>query len=203
MRIVIAISLAIMITGFAGASFAQEKVRVDPDPGKAGAGLYLLDPGHTSVLAKISHLGLSRFTLKFDEVKGRYTYDPAKPEATQVTITINPRTVNSGVEQLNVELYGPRWMNSAQYPEIKFVSKSIRRAGGSIRAMTGDLSLMGVTRPVTFEVTYRGSASEFGGTRMGFSATAKIKRSDFGFRTMLPQIGDDVDLIIETEFTKV
>jgi polyisoprenoid-binding protein YceI len=85
---------------------------------------------------------------------------------------------------------------------MTFTSTKITRAAGNEGQMTGDLTFLGVTKPVTLDVTYYGAGVAMGATKMGFSATGSIKRSDFGFMTMMGPLGDQVDLQIEAEFIK-
>jgi polyisoprenoid-binding protein YceI len=194
--------------GFTAAAFAGLAAAQPPmggpnkDPAAAPAGLYKEDPGHTSVIAKITHMGLSHFAMRFSKVQGTYVYDPAHPEATKVSITIDPASVLTGVPVLDTELAGDKFMNTAKYPTITFVSTGIHRTGPDQGMMDGNLTMMGVTKPVTLNVVYNGEANAMGATKMGFSATTTIRRSDFGFGTMIPMLGDEVQIQIETEFAK-
>ena len=94
-------------------------------------------------------------------------------------------------------------MNAAKFPTIGFNSSSLVLTGPTTGKMTGDLTFLGVTKPVTLDLVWNGfGPGMMGGTRTGFSATGSIKRTDFGFNTYVPVIGDQVDLLIEIEFTK-
>jgi polyisoprenoid-binding protein YceI len=180
----------------------------DTDPAKAAAGAYKQDGTHTSLVAKISHGGgLSNFTFRFDKVDITYVYDPAKPAATEVTAIIDPKSISTGYEKhatdkdFNAEVYGDRFLKSAQFPQITFKSTAIVHNGPTGK-MTGDLSFMGMTRPITLDVTYNGSVVQNGRSKMGFSARGVLKRSEFGFNTMIGPLGDDVPFVIETELVK-
>jgi polyisoprenoid-binding protein YceI len=194
------ISLGLALISFAPSAFAA-----DNNPAVAAAGTYKNDPLHTSVTAKISHSGgLSNFTFRFTKTDISYTYDPAKPTATQVTAVIGAASVATDYERnatnkdFNAEVAGERFLQSAKFPTFTFKSTSIK-ANGATGTMTGDLTLMGVTKPVTLNVTYNGSAVQQGTPKMGFSATGVVKRSDYGFTAMIGPLGDDVHVIIETE----
>lgn len=172
------------------------------DPAAAAAGLYTLDTRHASLTARIMHLGFSNYTFRFNRLDARFQYDPAKPEASEVTVTVDPASIDTGSTAFNEELAGERFLNVAKHPTMTFTSTKITRAGGNKGRMTGDLTFLGVTRPVTLDVTYYGSGVAMGATKMGFSASGTIKRSDFGFMTMMGPLGDEVQLQIEAEFVK-
>jgi polyisoprenoid-binding protein YceI len=194
------VSLGLALIGFAPVAFAA-----DNNPAAAAAGTYKNDPLHTSVTAKISHGGgLSNFTFRFTKTDITYTYDPAKPDATQVTAVIGAASVATDYERnatnkdFNAEVAGDRFLQSAKFPTFTFKSTSIKH-NGPTGTMTGDFTMMGVTKPITLNVTYNGSAVAQNTPKMGFSATGVVKRSDFGFNAMIGPLGDDVHVSIETE----
>lgn len=167
------------------------------------AGEYTLDPTHSSLTARVSHIGFSNFTLRFDGLSGSLVYDPAHPEMASVKVTVDPKSVDTQVPALTAELQGQKWLNAAQYPAITFLSKAVRPEAGGHGKVDGELSLLGVTKPVTLDVDFNGSGKGLmGETRAGFSASTVIKRSDFGLKTYEPVIGDEVRFVIEAEFTK-
>ena len=173
------------------------------DPAKVPAGTYVLDPRHASLIAKIPHLGgFSRYTLRFDKLQGGFTYDPAAWQGTKLTLTIDPKSVDTGDAAFNKQIAG--YFHPEKYPAITFVSTSITESAPGQGQVTGDLTFHGVTRPVTLNVTFNGVGPGLlgAGTRMGFSGTARIKRSDFNETAVSQWAGDDVDLLFEVEFTK-
>ena len=174
----------------------------DTNPAAAAAGLYKLDTRHASLTARIMHLGFSNYTFRFNTLDASFQYDPAKPEASKVTVSVDPASIDTGSTTFNQELAGERFLNVAKHPTMTFTSTKITRAAGNKGQMTGDLTFLGVTKPVTLDVTYYGAGVAMGATKMGFSATGSIKRSDFGFMTMMGPLGDQVDLQIEAEFVK-
>jgi polyisoprenoid-binding protein YceI len=194
------VTLGLALIGFAPAAFAA-----DNNPAVAAAGTYKNDPLHTSVTGKISHSGgLSNFTFRFTKTDITYTYDPAKPADTKVTAVIGAASIATDYERnatnkdFNAEVAGDRFLQSAKFPVFTFKSTSIKN-NGPTGTMTGDFTMMGVTKPITLNVTYNGSAVQQGTAKMGFSATGVVKRSDFGFTAMIGPLGDDVHVIIETE----
>ena len=174
------------------------------DPAKVPAGDYVLDKRHASLLVKVPHMGgFSKFTMRFDRLDGRFTYDPTTWGATKVTITADPTSINTGLPDFDKTIAGPSYFDSAKYPAITFVSTRAEGADGK-GTVLGDLTFHGVTKPVVLDVTFNGAGPGMmgAGTRIGFSGTTRLKRSDFGVTTMSQFAGDDLDLLFEVEFTK-
>lgn len=176
------------------------------DPAQLPAGQYVLDDKHASLTAKLAHMGgFSNFTLRFDKLDGGFTYDPANLAATKVTINVDAASIHTGVATFDKQLLGQTFLNAAQHPKMTFVSTAVSAGADGRGQVTGDLTFHGVTRPVTLEVTFNGFGPGLfgGGTRLGFSGTGQIKRSDFGMTNPAPKYaGDEVALQFEVEFTK-
>ena len=201
--------VAMAVAPFDGAAFpaaAQapdaQPPEVSSDPAQAPAGTYTLDKAHTSVTMKVSHLGLSYYTLRFDGVEGSVSYDPAHPDAARLQVSIDPNSIDTGVvafdRQIATEVF-----DAARYPRITFVSTAVRPGGEGRGVVLGDLSFHGATKPVRLDVIFNGAGQAPGRpTRMGFSASTVIRRSDFGAAKYLPAVGDDVSVLVEAEFTK-
>jgi len=173
------------------------------DPAKVPAGDYVLDPHHASLLVKIPHMGFSNYTMRFDKLDGHFTYDPANWTATRVTITVDPTSINTGQPSFDKTIAGPEYFNAGKYPVITFVSTGVSGQDGK-GTVTGDLTFHGVTKPVALDVVFNGVGPGLlgVGTRLGFSGTTHIKRSDFGVTAVSQFTGDDLELMFETEFTK-
>lgn len=194
---------------FAGAAAAQqlpgvvghaERELVDDDPAKAADGNYELDLSHTSVIGRVLHGNLSFYTFRFNTIEGSYTYDSANPEATKVEVTIDTASIDSNLPSFDRRLAGPDFLDAERYPVIKFVSTEIKLTDMNHGTMTGDLSFHGVTRPITFDVTFNGGGPVGRRIGMGFSATTFLMMADYGMDITLNNIVDGVSLIIETEF---
>ena len=184
-------------------------------PITAPAGDYVLDRAHTSVHFRVSHLGFSNYTARFTGVTGRLKFDPAAPAAQTVSAEIDAGSVRTdyvGPPAVDFDSEIERsFLHADKHPKITFVSTKVEPTGPRAARVTGDLTLNGVTRPVTLETTFNGgyppNAMDPGGARVGFSARGRFKRSDFGVSYGLPAPGsnmgvfDDVEVIIETEFT--
>lgn len=173
-------------------------------PADMPAGEWQLDPTHASVTVKVSHLGFSLFTLRFDKIDARFTYDPADPSRTAVAAGVDPGSVNTGQRALDQALAGADWFGAAQGQTIRFVSRSIDVGDGRKGRMCGDLTMRGITRPVTFDVVFNGIGTGFGPPtpRAGFSATGTIRKSEYGMTRFADLLGDDIIVQIEAEFLK-
>ena len=175
-------------------------------PSAAPAGNYRLDPTHASVTWSLSHAGLSNYTARFDTISGALDYTPDAPQNSRVDIRIDPKSVNTGLPKFNEEIAtSGNYFDADTYPEIRFVSTGIKLTGEATGLITGDLTLKGVTKPVTLDVIFNGAGKSFGnpGKTLGFSATTKFKRSEYNMGHLVAfGIGDEVTLRIETEFNE-
>ena len=186
-------------------------------PSEAPAGTYDMDLDHTSVVFRASHMGLSHYTARFTKAGGKLVFDPANPAAQSVTATIDAGSLQTAYPEaakLDFDaLIEKEFLDTAKSPQITFRSTKVEPTGANTARLTGDLTLHGVTKPVVLEATYNGgykaSAMDPKGHRIGFSAHGTLKRSDFGIAYGLPApgttfgVGDDVEVLIETEFTKL
>jgi polyisoprenoid-binding protein YceI len=183
-----------------GAAAADPTVH---DPAKVPAGNYALDPRHASLVVKIPHMGgFSRYTMRFNKLDGSFAYDPGAYQSTKVTITIDPKSIDTEDNVFNKTIAG--YFEPDKFPTIQFTSTGLTSDAEGHGQLTGDLTLHGVTKPVTLDVQFNGYGSGFpvSGPRMGFSGTGKIKRSEFGVTGGRPFAGDTVDLLFEVEFVK-
>ncbi|HEY2662421.1 MAG TPA: YceI family protein [Caulobacteraceae bacterium] len=192
--------LALILALIAGPALA-DITPPNQDPAAAPAGTYAADKRHVSVVAKVSHMGMSDYTMRFDRVDAQFAFDPAQPEASKITVTIDAASLDVGEDKLDKQ-FANEFLGAEAHPQITFVSTAIQRTDATHGTVTGDLTLDGVTQPVSLAVTFNGYGSSLiGGRRMGFSATGDLKRSDFGSKAWLSLVGDQVHLIIEAEFT--
>jgi polyisoprenoid-binding protein YceI len=187
-----------------------EPVIADPAKTAAPAGTYALDPHHSTVVFRLSHLAFSEYTASFGKLNGSLVFDPARPEQMQVAVTIDPKSLilPSPPAGFHDTLLGKDWLDAAKYPQITFRSTKVVKTGANTADVTGDFTLHGVTKPVTLAVTFNGgyAANAFDGARVGFSARTAIRRSDFGIAYGLPApganlgVGDRIQVTIETEW---
>lgn len=187
-------------------ALAATAASADPtsrDPTQVPAGAYELDPRHASLIAKVSHLGgFSRYTMRFNKLSGRFDYDPSRWEATTVSISIDPKSIDTEDSAFNRTV--ARYFDPARFPEIRFRSTALEPGEDGRGKLTGDLTFHGVTRPVTLDVQFNGVGPGLmgAGARLGFSGAGTIKRSDFGVTDARAFAGDEVDLSFEIEFVK-
>lgn len=179
---------------------------------------YSLDLTHASLIWRVSHGGgLSMYTARFTDFDADLVFDAADLSTASVTATIDPTSVetnypgdfkathpNSENDSWNAELANA-WFGAQEYPQITFTSTAVEQTGENTGTVTGDLTFMGVTQPVTLDVTFNGEA-EFpwneGRKTVGFSATGTVVRSNFGLDRLIPNVGDEVEIIIEAEFVQ-
>lgn len=175
------------------------------DPARMPAGTYVLDPQHASLIARVSHGGFSSYTIRLRITDARYSWDPASPQTARIEATVDAASFDSGLGKADAAM-AESFLKVKRFPTARFVSTSIQPGEGGRGTMTGDMTLHGVTRPVTFDVTWNGYDSGIFGRMSGFSARGLINRSDFGIdyllRPPLGFVGDEVELILELEFVK-
>ncbi len=189
----------------------------EPEVFFAPAGTYTLDKGHASITWKVNHLGLSNYTGRFTDFDATLVYNPADVAASGISATINPLSVetdypgdfkaghkDSKFATWDEELAkNPEWFNAIAHPQIKFEATEITKISNSSGKVTGNLTFLGVSKPVTLDVTYNGGMESPwapGTHKVGFSGRTVLKRSDFGMKGGLPFVGEDVEVIIEAEF---
>lgn len=174
----------------------------DTNPANLPAGEYVLDKTHASVTAKVLHQGFSLYVFRFDRFDANFGYDPKNPEASKVQVTIDTTSMNTGLEYADKK-FPVEFIKADKFPKATFTSTAIKITSENKGTMTGNLTLAGVTKPVTLDVMFYGSGKGHKGEmRTGFAAKTTIKRSEFGVDKYVPSIGDDVALEIEVEFTK-
>lgn len=168
---------------------------------RAEAAEYQIDPTHTHILFMVDHLGFAKMIGLFTDFSGTITFDPKNIDASAVHVTINTASLDTQNAQRNKDLKGPDWFNVAEFPTMTFVGKKYIKKDDKSGTVIGDLTLLGVTRPVSLDVTLNkmGTNPLDHKEEVGFSARGVIKRSDFGMKTFVPAIGDEVTIILEVE----
>lgn len=174
------------------------------DISKAPAGSYELEKNHASITFKVMHMGNAYYTMRFNDFDADLTLDPAKPEASALNVSIKPASLDSNNPKLTEHTAGPDFFDVAKYPTITFKSTRVEKTGANTGKVTGDLTMHGVTKPVTLDVTFNNGSTHpmMKKFALGFSATTTIKRSEFGMGYGIPMVGDDVYADIEVEMLK-
>lgn len=184
---------------------AQEATPIKGMP----SGLYEMDRPHASITWKVSHMGLSNYTARFTDFDIDIMFDAQDPVKSRVKATINPTSIETDypdaeTKDFNKELaHNAGWFNGEQFPKISFLSNSVELTGDDAGKIKGNLEFLGVKKTITLDVKFNkavGNHPFLNKPAIGFSATTTIKRSEFGMTKYIPQIGDNVDVIIEAEF---
>lgn len=165
-----------------------------------------LDTVHTQIAFAVKHMMVSTVRGQFKSFSGTLELDEQHPERSRVEVTIDPTSIDTGDERRNGHLRAADFFEVEKYPEIRFASTHVERLGEDEYRVTGDLSLHGITRPVTLEVTLEGQTRDMQGQRRaGFSLRGAINRKDYGltWNVALEQggvlVGDKVQLVIDAE----
>jgi polyisoprenoid-binding protein YceI len=178
---------------------------------EAPAGTYKLDKAHASLDFRVSHIGFSNYTARFANWDAELQLDPKNPSASTVTATIDPTslTLPAPPKGFLEELLNEKWLGAKQFPQMAFKSTKVELTGPNTAKITGDLTLKGITQPVTLDATFNGGYAGHPydpNARIGFSAKGSLNRSTFGVKEGVPPPGttmgvsDNVDIIIEAEF---
>ena len=193
---------------------AQASAPIQPVATDAPAGSYTMDKAHSSLIFRVNHLGFSNYTARFKRFDGQLRFDPAAPEASSVTVTVDTTSIETDYPapaevDFNAELQGAEWLNAAQFPEMVFRSTHVELQSPDTMRIDGELTLRGVTRPVVLDATFNGGYADHPmdpHARIGFSARGLLRRSEFGMSIGIPApgttmgVGDEVEIVIETEF---
>jgi polyisoprenoid-binding protein YceI len=175
------------------------------------SGKYELDAAHSSVHFKVKHLGLSNYTARFTNFKADLDLNTQKPRKSKLVAVIKSNSIKTDYpfkKKKNFDKFlshNENWLNSKKFPDIKFESTKITRLAGKSGTMRGNLTMLGVSKPIKFKVTFNKAYKSKPYSMvaaLGFSAVATIKRSEWGFNALIPSISDKVEIIIETEFHK-
>jgi len=191
---------------------AKSESSAAPQPITAPAGAYKLDKSHSTLLFRVSHLGFSNYRMRFTRFDAQLQFDPSNPSASTVTATIDPASLDLPTPPAGfVEtLLGATWLDAKRYPEISFRSTGVTVTAPNKARIVGDLTLHGVTKPITLDASFNGgyAGNEMDpNARIGFSAHGTFKRSDYGVAYGIPAPGttmgvsDAVAVSIEAEFS--
>ncbi|HEY4369444.1 MAG TPA: YceI family protein [Steroidobacteraceae bacterium] len=191
---------------------AAAPAAITPAKVNVPAGMYTLDKVHSTLTFHLEHMGFSNYTARFTGLDAQLQFDPVNPTAAALSVTIDPRSLdlNNPPPGFKDTLLGPDWLDAAKYPQMTFRSTSVALTTPNAMRIEGELTLHGITHPVTLDATFNGG---YAGqpldphARIGFSAHGSIKRSDFGIANGIPApgtkmgVGDEVSVAIETELS--
>jgi polyisoprenoid-binding protein YceI len=167
-------------------------------------GTYSLDPQHCTVLFKLNHMGMSTFVGRFNQAEASLAFDPSKMEEATLSALITIASIDVNNKDLEEALRGKDWFDVPRYPQAQFTTKQVRVIDQTHAVFTGDLILHGVAAPLDLAVTFNGGGDNLltGYYTIGFTATAHLKRSQFGIDYLIPAISDDVNIEVFAEFQK-
>jgi polyisoprenoid-binding protein YceI len=182
------------------------------DPARAQAPLpdslveYEVDTSHTQVMFKVRHMGVSTVTGKFNRYAATFAFDPADPESSWVTATIDAASIDTDNDRRDNHLRSADFFAADSYPNLTFQSTSVERVEDGRLRVSGDLSIRGVTKPVVLDVTLEGATTGQGGQPIvGWTAETTVNRKDYGLLwNRLTEaggwvVGDDVRIVLEVE----
>lgn len=177
-------------------------------PALAAQEAYTIDPNHTTVGFKVQHF-FSKVPGRFDKVEGTIVYDQADPTKGTVSVSIEAASVDTNEPARDKHLRSDAFFDVAEHPRITFQSKQVRQTGPNRLQVDGDLTIRGVTKPVTLDVDVLGFGPDaWGGYRGGFEARAKINRLDYGvsWNDVIEGggyiLGNDVEITLNVEAVK-
>jgi polyisoprenoid-binding protein YceI len=167
----------------------------------AAAEPYEIDPAHTHILFVVSHLGFSNTHGEFLEFDGEFDLDPDAPENSSISMTIDAASLDTAHDERDAHLRNADFFNVEEFPEITFETTGVEVTGEDTAQLTGDLTMLGVTRPVTLDVVLNamGDHPFQDKTVAGFTATGTVDRTEFGMTYGAPAVGEQVEITIEME----
>jgi len=196
-----ALGAALALAAFSPAALASDVA--------APSGTYAMDPTHASITWKVNHFGLSNYTARFTKFDVKLKLDVEDVSKSTVSASIDPvsvRTDHPAGSDFDTEISKDvKFLNAANFPTIEFVSKIIEKTGEKTALIHGEITMLGVTKPLTLAATLNGSMAAHPYAKVpaiGFHAEGSLKRSGFGFTHLIPYVGDDISFVIEAEFIK-
>ena len=182
---------------------------VQTAPAKGAKTQWKLDPTHTAVEFSAKHLMITTVKGRITDIEGSIYTDERDPKNSSVEVTLKATSLDTRTDQRDQHLRSADFLNVEKYPEIKFWSTKIEGDQQEFK-LTGDLTIRGVTRPITLDVTFEGRTKDpWGGERVGFSASGKIDRRDFGLtwnqllETGGVAVGNEIKIGLEIEAVRV
>ncbi|MCJ2177933.1 YceI family protein [Novosphingobium album (ex Hu et al. 2023)] len=181
--------------------FAQQ---ADTRPAAVQAGDYVLDSSHTLVRFTVDHFGISEFFGTFAGASGTLSLDPKNLASAKLDVSVPVGRVSTTNTTLDEELVSADWFDAGKYPAMRFVSTKVVKTGARTADVTGNLTMHGVTRPVTLKATFKaGAINPMNKTyTLGFNATGMVRRTEFGVSKYAPLVSDETVIAITAAFEK-
>lgn len=193
------------VLAFVGASVTMAQPNETADFKRVEGGHFKLDKRHARIVFSTTHLGFSTYYGFFGDLDAKLDYDPTSPAASALEVSVNLNALVTNDSEMDGNLKSSDYFDVAKFPVATFKSTKIEVSGAAKGQITGELTLHGVTKPVVLDVTLNR-----GGTNpvtqdyiLGFDAVGRLSRSEFGIKTLVPFVGDEVKLAISCEFNRV
>jgi polyisoprenoid-binding protein YceI len=201
MRLILAsaaLTAGLLIAGQGSAQMASS------DPAAVQAGSYHVETSHTRVQFTVDHFGYSKYWGDVSGVTGTLSLDPKALAASKVAVSIPVASISTTNARLDGELKSPMFLDGTTNPTITFTSTKVTPTGPTTATIVGDLTLHGVTHPVTLDAKFNASGTNpmSKAFTIGFDAEGHFNRSDFGVKTFVPMVSDNVDIRISAAFEK-
>lgn len=177
----------------------------DVDTSSIPSGRYEIERPHASLQFKVDHMGYAFYVGRFDRFEAVIEFDHDRPEASRLEVSIDAASINTNDAGIDEILRGRAYFDTARFPKMLFSVNGVTVIDERTGQVTGELTMHGRVRPVSFEVHFNGGAKNFltGKYTLGFSAEGRLSRSDFGMGTLVPLVGDEVIFSIEAEFSLI
>ena len=186
LKILLTVLIFGLVAAFSGSAYAAET--------------YKLDPGHTSVVFRVKHLGVAYVYGRFNGPTGSFVFDESSPAKSSIEVQVNAKDVDTAVEKRDNHLRSPDFFNAGEHPLVFFKSTSVKKLDNDTYEVAGNLTLIGKSRPLTVQARHTGSGKDpWGNFRRGFETSFTIKRSEFGMNFMLGGVSDDVVITVSVE----
>lgn len=192
---------AVVSLALIGAAHAQG---ANINPADVMGGTYAVEPAHTQIVFKINHMGFTNYYGNFSGATGSLRLDPKTAAVDSLKVTVPVGSISTTSPKLVQELKGADWFDEAKYPTMSFRSHHVTVTSPGHALVEGELTLHGVTRPLTLDARFIGSGpNPMSKTyTVGFEVSGHIKRSDFGVNKYVPLVSDDVELMISAAFER-
>ena len=173
--------------------------------GVTGIEQYQIDKNHTNIIWYISHMGFSRTIGKFQDFEGIVTLNYDDPTKSEISITIDTKSISTGVPELDEQLKSDLFFNVEEFPTALFKSKDIILIEEDTAEVHGEFTMLGKTKDITLEVRFNKRAMDpiLNIMRKGYSIKTSMKRSNWGMDKMLAFVADDINIVIEAEALRI
>lgn len=190
-----------LIRSFFAASLLALSFSASADLSDVPSGKYTLDSSHGYITFTYSHLGFSNPRVGFNRFDTELQLDSSNPENSSIEVTIDASSIDSRVAEFNEHLNGSDFFNTSEHPTITFKSTKVEATGENTFDVTGDLTILGTTKPVTLAATINKAANHpmRNVPTVGVSASTTLMRSEWGLGAYVPAVSDEVELSIEVE----